>query len=129
MQFNPEKLVKIIGKIKAERSELSASFKAKDKELKDQEDTIKKELLRWCEDNGATSCKTPHGTFYRSVKTRYVTNDWETMYQFIQEHNVPEFLEKRLNQSNVKQYLQENPDDIPDGLRADSEYVITVRKS
>ena len=42
MQFNPEKLVKIIGKIKAERSELSASFKAKDKELKDQEDTIKK---------------------------------------------------------------------------------------
>ena len=51
------------------------------------------------------------------------------MYQFIQEHNVPEFLEKRLNQSNVKQFLQENPDDIPDGLRADSEYVITVRKS
>tara|TARA_Y100001937_G_scaffold74339_1_gene101162 strand:+ start:5040 stop:5432 length:393 start_codon:yes stop_codon:yes gene_type:complete len=130
MKHKPEQLIKVYGKIKTARSELSADFKEKDKKLVEQQDEIKKALLDWCEENGAESCRTEHGTFYRSVKTRYVTSDWPAMYQFIQDHNVPEFFEKRLNQSSVKQFLQENPDaSMPEGLRADSEYVITVRKS
>jgi hypothetical protein len=43
-------------------------------------------------------------------------------------HNVPEFFEKRLNQANVKQFLQDHPDLIPEGLNVDSEYVVSVRK-
>jgi hypothetical protein len=33
-----------------------------------------------------------------------------------------------MNQSNVKQFLEENPDVMPKGLNADSEYIISVRK-
>jgi hypothetical protein len=44
------------------------------------------------------------------------------------EHNVPEFLEKRLNQTNVKAFIEENPDVVPKGLNVDSEYIISVRK-
>lgn len=44
------------------------------------------------------------------------------------QHSVPEFFEKRLNQTNVKQFLEENPDLQPAGLNIDSEYVISVRK-
>ena len=50
------------------------------------------------------------------------------MYSFIKEHDVPEFLEKRLNQTNVKQFLEENPECVPQGLNVDSEYLISVRK-
>ena len=50
------------------------------------------------------------------------------MYKFIRTHNVPEFFEKRLNQTSVKQFLQDNPDLIPEGLNVDSEYVVSVRK-
>jgi hypothetical protein len=44
------------------------------------------------------------------------------------DHNLPEFFEKRLNQTHVRQFLEENPDQMPSGLNVDSEYVISVRK-
>jgi hypothetical protein len=50
------------------------------------------------------------------------------MHKFIAKHNVPEFFEKRLNQTNVKQFLEENPEEVPEGLNVDSEYAITIRK-
>jgi hypothetical protein len=45
------------------------------------------------------------------------------------ENNLPEFFEKRLNQTAVKQFLEENPETLPPGLNADSEFTITVRKA
>ena len=71
---------------------------------------------------------TAKGLFFRSTKTKYWTSDWEQMYSFIKEHDVPEFLDKRLNQTNVKQFLEENPDVLPKGMNVDTEYVISVRK-
>jgi hypothetical protein len=50
------------------------------------------------------------------------------MHKFVMEHDVPEFLEKRLNQTNVKTFLEENPETVPMGLNVDSEYIISVRK-
>ena len=41
----------------------------------------------------------------------------------------PELLDKRLNQTNMKQFLEENPEVLPQGLNKDTEYTIAVRKS
>ena len=123
-----EKLTKVFLKIKARRSELSVEFKEQDDNLKIQQDTIKKALLDHCKEHNVESVRTSAGIFYRTVRTRVWTSDWENMYKFIQEHNIPELLEKRLNQGNVKQFLEENPDVMPQGLNVDSEYLISVRK-
>jgi len=37
-------------------------------------------------------------------------------------------LDKRINQNNIKQYLEENPDKVPKGLNVDSEYIVSVRR-
>jgi hypothetical protein len=50
------------------------------------------------------------------------------MFKFIKEHDVPEFFEKRLNQTHVREFLEDNPDLVPMGLNVDSEYVVSVRK-
>jgi hypothetical protein len=50
------------------------------------------------------------------------------MHNFVLEHRATELFEKRLNQSNMKQFLEENPELVPKGLNVDSEYVITVRR-
>jgi hypothetical protein len=63
----------------------------------------------------------------RSQKRRYWTSDWESMHKFILEHEAPEFLEKRLNQTAVKEFLEENPDILPPGLNVQSEYTISIR--
>lgn len=123
-----EKLTSIYLKIKAKRAEIAAAFNAEDSALEAQLDTVKRALLDYCKEQGVDSVRTAAGLFYRTTKTRYWTNDWESMNKFIMEHGVPEFYEKRLNQSVVKQYIEDNPDLLPPGLNTDSEYVITVRK-
>ena len=128
MTVSVEKLTKAYIKIRDKRSELSAKYKEEDGALADQQDKVKRALLDYCKEHGVDSVRTPAGLFYRTVKQRYWTNDWESMHKFIMEHNIPEFFEKRLNQTNVKQFIEENPELVPAGLNVDSEYVVSVRK-
>jgi hypothetical protein len=123
-----EKLTRVYLKIRDKKSQLAAEFKKQDDDLTSQLDKVKAALLDYCKEQGVESVKTSEGIFDRSVKTRYWTSDWEAMHHFIMEHNVPEFLEKRLNQTNVRSFLEENPELVPQGLNVDSEYVISVRK-
>jgi|TARA_R110000824_G_scaffold338156_2_gene524677 hypothetical protein len=123
------KCVKAYLNIKTKRAELSADFDTEDTILKDQQELIKTELLGYLKENDLKSVKTEAGTFYKTVKTRYWTSDWEQMHKFVLEHKVPEFLEKRLSQGVVKQFLEENPEVVPKGLNSDSEFAVTVRKS
>ena len=123
-----EQLTKVYLKIKDKRSELSAAFKEEDGKLAEQLDKVKKALLGYCKDQGVDSVKTSAGLFYRSAKTRYWTSDWSNMHEFVLQHEVPELLDKRLNQKNMKDFLEENPDLVPKGLNVDSEYVVSVRR-
>jgi|TARA_B100000902_G_scaffold394706_1_gene451583 hypothetical protein len=123
-----EKLTATYIKIRDKRSKLATEFKTKDDELKSQQDRIKRALLEHCKEHDVESVRTAEGLFYRTIKKRFWTNDWESMHKFILDQQVPEFLDKRLNQSNVKQFLEDNPDLLPPGLNVDSEYAIAVRK-
>jgi len=123
-----EKLTRIFIKIRDRRTALKEEFEAEDTKLQAQQEAIKSELLEYCKTHGVESVRTESGVFYRTVKTRYWTNDWESMHQFVLDHQVPEFFEKRLNQTAVRQFIENNPDLHPPGLNANSEYVITIRK-
>lgn len=124
-----EKLTRVYIKMRDAKAKLSAEFKQKDDELTDQMNHIKAALLDYCKEHEVESVRTASGLVYRSMKTRYWTSDWESMHRFVVENNVPEFLEKRLNQTVVKAFLEENPETVPPGINADSEYTITVRKA
>jgi hypothetical protein len=112
---------------------------AKEKMVKEHEDAVKvlqsnldvieEELLELCKSTGQDGGKTVHGTFTRTVKSRYWTNDWDSMYRFIKEHDAPELLERRIAQTNFKEFLTQNPDKLPEGINVDSRYAITVRRA
>lgn len=123
-----EKLVKVYLKMNAKHSELKAAYEAEEKVLKEKMVMVKQALLTYCKEQNVESVRTGEGLFYRNVQTRYWTNDWDSMGKFVVAQGVPELLEKRLHQGNVKQFLEENPDVLPPGLNVDSEYTITVRK-
>ena len=126
--LSAEKLTKAYIRIREERASLSASYKEKDTALVNQLDMVRQGLLNYCEKHGVESVKTSEGLFYRTTKTKYWTSDWESMHKFILQHEVPELFDKRLNQSNLKEFLEDNLDVYPEGLNKDTEYVITVRK-
>jgi len=123
-----DKLTKTYLRIRAKRAELANRFKEEENNLLEQMEKIKKALLDYCKSHNVESVKTSEGVFYRTTRAKYWTSDWEQMHKFILEHEVPELLDKRLNQSNMRQFLEENPDVVPKGLNVDSEYIISVRK-
>ena len=123
-----DKLTKAYVKIREKRAEISSKFKEEDENLVSQLDKIKKALLDYCKEHGVESVRTNAGLVYKSTRSRYWTSDWESMYKFVLQHEVPEFFDKRLNQTNVKQFLEENPDILPEGLNVDSEFTISVRR-
>ena len=67
--------------------------------------------------------------FYRQERRRYTTTDWSALNKVIMEHAVPELLEKRIHQGNMRQFLEDNPEIVPAGLRCDSQYTVTVRRA
>ena len=124
-----DQLVAVYIKIRDARDEARRKADAIETDFEGQLDILNQEILAICKETGADSIKTPHGTAIRTVKSRYWTNDWEQFYKFMFEYNLPDLLEKRIHQTNIKQFLEENPDLLPLGLNVDSEHSITVRRS
>jgi hypothetical protein len=122
------KLVRVYIKIRTARQELVTKYEDELEKLDVDMNTIKKNLLGYCKERNVESVRTTEGLFYRTVKQRYTTNDWESMGKFVMENNIPEVYEKRLNQGNMKIFLEQNPDKFPPGLNVDSEYQITIRR-
>ena len=106
-----------------------AALEAKIKDIDSQMSILSNELLDICKATGQEGGKTEFGTFTRTVKTRYWTNDWGSLHAFILEKQVPELLERRLHQTNMKEWLAQNPDILPPGLNTNSEYTVLVRRS
>jgi hypothetical protein len=123
------KLTKAYIKLRDARANLKKTYEAEDTNLAEQMSVIESEFLNRCATMNANSIRTPHGTIIRSVKSRYWTNDWDSMYQVIKERDAFGLLEKRLNQTNVKQFLEENPDVLPHGLNVENAYSVLVRRA
>ena len=123
-----EKLVKVYIKMREKQAEMASAYKEQEEALKDKMAKVKGALLEHCKEHNVESVRTAEGVFFRTLKQSYWTNDWESMGKFIIEHQVPELLEKRLHQGNIKQFLAEHPDLLPPGINVDSEYSVTVRR-
>jgi hypothetical protein len=124
-----DQIVEVYIKIRDARDEARKEADIIEADFASQLDVLEQQMLDVCKSTGATSLKTPHGTVMQSVKKRYWTNDWEKFYAFMFEHNIPELLERRIHQTNIKQFLEENPDMLPLGLNVEAEHSITVRRS
>jgi hypothetical protein len=46
----------------------------------------------------------------------------------MQEHGAMGLLDKRIQQTSMREFLEENPEVHPPGLHVDSEYEITIRR-
>lgn len=96
--------------------------------LKEQLDVVAGALLDICNNLDVDSLRTEAGTVSRRVNTRYWTSDWDAMYRFIKDQDAPFLLEQRIHNSNMKQFLADNPGLLPIGLQADSKFIVQVRK-
>jgi hypothetical protein len=96
--------------------------------LEDDMHKVKSAILNQMKEIGVESLRTESGIVYRTVRTTYATSDWDSMNKFILEHGVPELLEKRIQQTNMRAFLEENPDVLPPGLNSNMEYSVTIKR-
>jgi hypothetical protein len=128
MEVSADKLISVYIKMRDKRDEITKEMEAKVRDIEEQMQIINARLLEICKETGADSFRTPDGTAYRTIKHRYWTNDWESFHKFMQDNGSMELLERRIHQSNMKQFLDENPELHPAGLQVDREYAITIRR-
>jgi hypothetical protein len=123
-----DKLVRVYINMREAHSLMASEFKKQEDSIKEKMAVVKTALLDYCKEQNLESVRTNSGVFFRTIKTSYWTNDWESMGKFVVEHQAPELYEKRLHQGNIKQFLEEHPELLPPGLNVDSEYSVTVRR-
>ena len=120
-----DKLVRIYMKMRAKLSELDAQVES----IKEQQQLLKNEIKDRIRSVGAKSMKTEYGTVSLTEKTRYYTQDWDSFKRFVIENDAVDLLEKRIAQTNMKLFLQENPTLVPPGLNSDTEIDVSIRKA
>lgn len=123
-----DELVSIYLKIRTAIEAKEEQHKTELQELKDQFDVVGNKLLEICNEQNMDSIRTPVGTISRRVSSRYWTSDWDSMYQFIKNNDAPFLLEQRIHNSNMRQFLEDNPDKFPAGLQNERKYTVQVRK-
>ena len=117
-----DKLVAIHAKIKAKQAQLDKELA----ELEEQREEIRLAIKDQMKALGLTSVKTSSGTVSLMKSTRYNTQDWDSFKAFVLEHQVVDLLEKRIAQSNMAQFLEENPGVLPPGLNSVTGFDIRV---
>ena len=128
MEAPIEKIVATYIKMRDTKDALYKEYTAKASEIEEQMLVLKHKLIEISKETGVTSFPTLYVVAYPTVKNRYWTNDWESFYGFMREHGAMELLEKRIHQTNMKEFLENKPDVHPPGLNIDSEYEITIRR-
>ena len=126
-KITPDKLVKAYLRIRAEDLCYPLSSKKKMATLYVTV-RLKQAMLDHCEDHNVESVRTSEGLFFRSTKKKYWVSEWDAIHKLIVEENAPQLLDKRINQANMREFLEENPDLKPEGLEIEEEVTISVRK-
>lgn len=120
-----DKLVAIHAKIKAKQEMLDKQLA----ELEEQRTEVRMAIKDQMKALGLKSVQTSTGTVSLVHKTRYTTQDWDSFKTFVLEHQVVDLLEKRIAQTNMATFLEENPGVVPPGLNSVSEFDIRVTKA
>jgi hypothetical protein len=129
-EVNTEQLVEAFIAIRDQRDKLLQEYETADKALKAESNQIESALLNICNSVNADSIKTGHGTVMRKLNERFFCQDWENFYKFVLDNEAVQLLERRIHQSNFKEFIKEHEGDgLPPGVNVMREFGVTVRKN
>ena len=127
---NTDELVEAYLGIRTERERLLRDYELADAKLKEDMSKLEALMLEMCNAVNADSIKTKHGTVMRKLNERFFCQDWDNFYKFVLDNEAVQLLERRIHQSNFREFLRENVNDgLPPGVNVMREYGVSVRKA
>jgi hypothetical protein len=115
-------------KIRTEREVLKEKFENEDKVFADQLAEIENKLVQIMLADNTTSMSTEKTIIIKRVMKRYNPTNWEAVYRLVDKYKAYGVLHKRIHDTNMRDFLEEHPDEYPEGLNVDSRYAVTVKR-
>lgn len=111
---------------------LRDAIEAKEREIKERakkQELIEAELLARCEEVGGNISIPGVGRVTRRTSKRYWTSNWPALYQIIKNHDAFHLLHQRITNTAMEQFLEDNPDVMPEGLNLDTKQTVVVTRA
>ena len=125
-----DQLVEAYLTIRTERERILRDYELADAKLKEDMAKLEAVMLEMCNAVNADSIKTRHGTVMRKLNERFFCQDWDNFYKFVLDNEAVQLLERRIHQSNFKEFLKDHENDgLPPGVNVMREFGISVRKA
>jgi len=115
-------------RIRTEREALKEKFEDADKVFENQLAEIEHKLIQIMLAGNTTSMSTEKTVVIKRVMKRYNPTNWEAVYRLVDKYKAYGLLHKRIHDTNMKDFLEEHPDEYPEGLNVDSRYAVTVKR-
>lgn len=115
-------------RIRTEREALKEKFDEADKVFVEQLAEIENKLVQIMLAEKTTSMSTEKNIIIKRVTKRYNPTNWDAVYRLVDKYKAFGVLHKRIHDTNMRDFLEEHPDEYPEGLNVDSRYAVTVKR-
>lgn len=129
VEVTTEKIVETYIKVRDAVAAMEERHREEKRNLKDQLEVLEQELLSRVEQAGGNISVPNVGRVARRISRNYWTNDWESFYKVVKEHDAFHLLHQRISNKAMQEFLDEHPDLMPEGLNVDSRYTVTVTRA
>jgi Fe2+ or Zn2+ uptake regulation protein len=114
--------------IRNEREAKREVFEEQDKVYSDQLAEIENKLIEIMLAENTTSMSTEKYTVIKRVTKRYNPTNWDSVYRLVDKYKAYGVLHKRIHDTNMRDFLEQHPEEYPEGLNVDSRYAVTVKR-
>lgn len=114
-------------KLRVKKSEVENRIKDEVSKLEESMDKIEKWIKTQADTLGVTSFKTKHGTAFLTTKDYANVENWDATLSFIKETGAYDMLNKAVNKTAVRGYIELNKA-VPPGVNYGTKIEVNVRK-
>ncbi len=122
-----DQLVEMYRKLREKKSEIDQEYKARLTKVREKQEVIENAILKFFNETGLESAKTPHGTAYVSTVMNARVADRDTFFEFVRRNDAWDMLESRANKTAVREYIEE-AGETPPGVDTAQIRKINIRK-
>jgi hypothetical protein len=113
--------------LRAKKAEVEARIKDEVTQLETKMDKIEAWIKTQADAMGVTSFKTKHGTAFLTTKDYANVENWDATLNFIKETGAYDMLNKAVNKTAVRGYIEQTKT-VPPGVNYGTKIEVSVRK-
>ena len=127
MNVNVDDVIATYMKLRDQKAAIEGEVKEKVSTIKAKMEKLESWIKEKADAEGVTSFKTKHGTAFLTTTDYANVADWDAVFNFIQENQAFDMLEKRVSKTAVRGYIDQTKA-VPPGINYGTKLEVNVRK-